>query len=57
MFLVENQREYSVLNLSDYILLFLGSIKPSRYRTGIKFDKGPLAKQLLDQNCKSLHCL
>ena len=43
MSLVGNQREYLVLNLSHYILLFLNSIKLSEYRIGIKFDKYPLA--------------
>ena len=48
MFLVGNQREYIILNLSHYILTaFLHSIKLSGYKMGIKFDKDPLA---LEQN-------
>ena len=43
MFLVGNQMEYIILNLSHYILLFLHSKKPRGYKMGIKFDKNPLA--------------
>ena len=43
MFLVGNQREYLILNLSHYILPFLPSIKPSGYRIGIKFHKDVLS--------------
>ena len=48
-----------ILNLSHYITAFLHSIKLSRYKMGIKFDKDPLAveQQLLDQHCKYLYCL
>ena len=42
MFLIGNQREYIILNLSHYTA-FLHSIKLSEYRNGIKFDKDPLA--------------
>ena len=39
MFLVRNQREYIILNFDGYI----HSKKLSGYRTGITFDKNPLA--------------
>ena len=42
MFLVENQREHLILNLSHCVLLS-DSIKLSEYRIGIKFDKDPLS--------------
>ena len=42
MFLVGNQREHLILNLSHYVLLS-DSIKLSEYRIGIKFDKDPLS--------------
>ena len=60
MFLVGNQREYLILNLIHYILLYIHyihRIKLPEYRIGIKFDKDSLAvekKQLLEQNCKCL---
>ena len=41
MLLVENQKDYVILNLSHYIL-FLHSINLSGYRIWIKFDKDPL---------------
>ena len=40
MFLVGNQRDYIILNLSYH---FLHSIKLSRYKIGITFDKDRLA--------------
>ena len=43
IFLVGNQWKYLILNLSNYILLSYIAIKLSKYRTGIKFDKDPLA--------------
>ena len=45
MFLVRNQREYLILNLSQLKLYtaFLNIIKLSENRIGIKFDKDPLA--------------
>ena len=42
MFLVGNEREYLILNLT-----FVYGIKLSEFRIGIKFDKDPLA---VDQN-------
>ena len=42
MFLDGNQRQYVILNLSHYIF-FLPRLNFSGYRTGIKFDKDPLA--------------
>ena len=42
MFLVGNQREHIILNLSHYILLSCIEIKLSEYRMGIKFDKDSL---------------
>ena len=41
MFSVGNEREYTILNVSDFILLY--SINPFGYRMGIKLDKDPLA--------------
>ena len=46
MFLVGNQREYLILNLIHYILLYIHyihRIKLPEYRIGIKFDKDSLA--------------
>ena len=43
MFLVGNQREYIILNLSHYILLSYIAKKLSGYKVGIKFDKDALA--------------
>ena len=40
-----SQREYIILNLTHYILLYY--IKISAYRMGIKFKKGPLS---IEQN-------
>ena len=42
MFLVGNQSEYKIVNISYYILLSYNSIKLSGYKMGIKFDKDPL---------------
>ena len=41
MFSVGNQREYIILNISDFILLY--SINLFGYRMGIKLNKDPLA--------------
>ena len=44
MFLVVNQREYIIVNLSHYIYTaLLHNIKLSECKIGIKFDKDPLA--------------
>ena len=42
---------------SIILVLFLHSIKFSRYKMGIKLDKDPLAVEQNKQNCKCLHCL
>ena len=58
MLSVGNQKGYTLLNLSHYII-FLHSIKLSGYKMRIKFNKDPLAleKKNLVQRCKCLHCL
>ena len=46
--------------LKPLYIAFLHSIKLFGYKMGIEFGKDPLTvekKQLLDQNCKCLHCL
>ena len=55
MFLDGSQMGYLILNLSHCILH--SCLKFSGYKTGIRFDKDPLTKKLLDQNCKCFHCL
>ena len=43
MFLVGDQRGHIFLNLDNYMLLFLHSIRLSEYKVITKFDKDPLA--------------
>ena len=43
MFVIGNQREYLILYLKSLYTAFLHSVKPSKYRIGIKIDEDLLA--------------